>query len=131
MDGGTTWDDGVILNPICTLPFYIMGSVRFFLSSSQQGLIKVSNSKNAFLLNVLFNPENPEKICHGFQQLNCFQHWSLQEIFLAQQISILEWFLKDHVTLKTGLFHNITVFFTNKSNLAEHKRLLSKNLTDL
>ncbi len=40
-------------------------------------------------------------------------------MFLEQQISILEWFLKDHVTLKTGamavalsliIFQNITVF---------------------
>ncbi len=59
-------------------------------------------------------------------------------MFLEQQISILEWFLKDHVTLKTGVmmlkihrnyilqyipienffklykyFHNIVVFILN------------------
>ncbi len=30
-------------------------------------------------------------------------------MFLEQQISILEWFLKDHVTLKTGVMSNILI----------------------
>jgi len=29
--------------------------------------------------------------------------FNIVEMFLRQQISILEWFLKDHVTLKTGV----------------------------
>ncbi len=43
---------------------------------------------------------NPEKIYDGFhkniKQHSCFQHW-----FVKHQI-ILEYFLMDHVTLKTG-----------------------------
>ncbi len=74
-------------------------------------------------------------------------------MFLEQQIIILEWFLKDHVTLKTGvmmlkiqlfhhgkklcnivtIFHNITVFavfLINKCSLDELKKTSLKNLTD-
>ncbi len=40
-------------------------------------------------------------------------------MFLEQQISILEWFLKDHVTLKTGV-----TMLKNKCSLGEHKGLL-------
>ncbi len=59
-------------------------------------------------------------------------------MFLEQQIIILEWFLKDHVTLKTGVtmsnyaensdvkifpnFTVFTVFLSNKYSLVEHYR---------
>ncbi len=33
----------------------------------------------------------------------CLYIWNIEEMFLEQQISILEWFLKDRVTLKTGV----------------------------
>ncbi len=79
-------------------------------------------------------------------------------MILEQQISILEWFLKDHVTLKTGviaaenvalitginyifkyiqvilnskIFHNITafaVFASNKCRFGEQKIILWKNI---
>jgi len=56
--------------------------------------------------------------------------FNIEEMFLEQQIRILEWFMKDHVTLKTdvgmlkkkiqnGYFNNITVFtsfWTNRYN---------------
>ncbi len=34
---------------------------------------------------------------------NDYLNWKYQEMFIGQQISILEYFLKDHVTLKTGV----------------------------
>ncbi len=70
-------------------------------------------------------------------------------MFLEQQISILEWFVKDHVTLKTGvmmlkiqlclsginyifkihsnrrlliIYHNFYCIFDNKCSLGAHKR---------
>ncbi len=36
------------------------------------------------------------------QKHNCSTTVFYKEMFLMHQISILEWFLKDHVTLKTG-----------------------------
>jgi len=42
--------------------------------------------------------KNPEKMFHGF-----FKNFSTTLILRKHQISILEWFLKDHVTLKTGV----------------------------
>ncbi len=84
---------------------------------------------------------------------NCFQHWYW--MFLEQQISMFEWFLKDHVTLKTGVmmlkiqlcitgincilkyiqissyykflyFAILLSFWSNKCSLGEHKKLLLK-----
>ncbi len=39
-----------------------------------------------------------KKINHGFHK-----NTTLTKMFLEQLISRLEWFLKDHVTLKTGV----------------------------
>ncbi len=49
---------------------------------------------------------------------------------LQQQISILEWFLKDHVTLTTGVMM-LKIIWSNKCSLIEYKRLLSKALRNL
>ncbi len=37
-------------------------------------------------------------------------------MFLEQQISILEWFLKDHVTLKTGVMLLKNQFLLDRNN---------------
>jgi len=37
------------------------------------------------------------------KQTNCFQHWQSCKKFLEHLIILLEWFLKDHVTLKSGV----------------------------
>jgi len=58
-------------------------------------------------------------------------------MFLEHQISMLEWFLKDHVTLKTGVMMlKIQLCITGinyilkyvKIENGEHKRLFSKTL---
>ncbi len=36
------------------------------------------------------------------RNVSWFQNWWLDEMLSEQQINLLEWFLKDHVTLKTG-----------------------------
>ncbi len=40
---------------------------------------------------------------HGFQAVQSFLNADNNKKFLKWQISILEWFLTDHVTLKTGV----------------------------
>ncbi len=45
-------------------------------------------------------------------------------MFLEQQISILECFLKDHVKLKTDI--SFVVFWSNKCSFDERKRILLK-----
>ncbi len=35
-----------------------------------------------------------------FKKNVCLYIWNIEEMFLEQQISILEWFLKDRVTLE-------------------------------
>ncbi len=57
--------------------------------------------------------KNPEKnMYQGFhkniKQYNCFQHWWQNNCFL-HQISILEWILKDRVTLKNAEEFNFTI----------------------
>ncbi len=61
-------------------------------------------------------------------------------MFIMQQVSILEWFLKDHVTLKPGVmmlktqlwhksFENINVllyFWSNKCSFGEQKKRNNK-----
>ncbi len=42
-------------------------------------------------------------------------------MFLEQQISILEWFLKDHVTLKTGvMIMKIQLRITERNNILQY-----------
>ncbi len=51
---------------------------------------------NAVLLNFLFIKESWKKSVFNIDNNN-------NKCFFQHQISILEWFLKDHVTLKTGV----------------------------
>ncbi len=57
-----------------------------------------------FLL-MFYSSKNPGKPIHSYykniKQHNYFQYWK-SKIFFEQQINILECFLIDHVTLKTG-----------------------------
>ncbi len=89
----------------------------------QQGCIKlIQSDSKAFImlpiflfqinaaLWILYSSNNSEKCIMVPQkkekkrkQHNCLQHWKWSEMFLKQQIRILEWFLKDHVTLKTAV----------------------------
>ncbi len=55
---------------------------------------------NAVLVIFLLIKESLKSVSRIAQK--CFQHWLL-EMFNEHQISILEWFLKDHVTLKTAV----------------------------
>ncbi len=47
-----------------------------------------------------YSPKNCDDFHKNIKQHNCFQHW-LKITYLEHQISLLERFLKDHVTLKT------------------------------
>ncbi len=48
---------------------------------------------------IFFSSYFPQNILSSFYMLIIIRY----KIFLEQQISILEWFLMDHVTLKTGV----------------------------
>ncbi len=60
-----------------------------------------------------YSSKNPEKICHCFHK-NIMQH----NCYHAEhQISILEWFLKDHVTLKTKVMATENSSFHHRNKL--------------
>ncbi len=50
-----------------------------------------------------YSSKNPEKKKFSQKSSTVFNIDNNKETFLELQISILEWFLKDHVTLKTGM----------------------------
>ncbi len=54
--------------------------------------------KKYFKINAVVVSKNPEKKNHEFQKK--------KKKFHEQKIRALEWFLNDHVTLKTGVMHN-------------------------
>ncbi len=54
------------------------------------------------------------KYYHSFRQHNCFQQCQLlKKILLEQQNSILEWFLRDHVTLTDQSQFSVKICFKN------------------
>ncbi len=64
------------------------------------------------------NPKTMYQSVHtNIKQNNCFKIHN--NLFLEQQISILEWFLKDHVTRKTGV-----MMLTIQLNITEINNIL-------
>jgi len=94
------------------------------LSKVIKGIISISY-KSCFLF---FSSNNLGKKCilvytKNMKQHNCFQHW-WKYIFLQQQISILEWFLKDHTEDWSNDAENIWSFlfvFFSQSNILRLK----------
>ncbi len=50
-----------------------------------------------------YSSKNPEKIYSTVLNIIINNNSNNNKMFIEQQISILVWFLKDHVTLKTGV----------------------------
>ncbi len=50
-----------------------------------------------------YSSKNPEKNDETVLNIIINNNSNNNKMFIEQQISILEWFLKDHVTLKTGV----------------------------
>jgi len=94
-----------------TLSFKGLGSVRFSFNEInyfiQKGCIQlICDSKDKFLFQkmLLFWTFCPEKkMYHGFKNIkqdSCFQHYNNNK---KKKNCLFDWFLKDHVTLKTGV----------------------------
>ncbi len=46
-----------------------------------------------------------------------------QEMFLEQQINILEWFLKDHMILKTGITMLKILFYITSNYMLKYSKI--------
>ncbi len=66
---------------------------RFFklLKSESKNMYNVTEDLKMLFFWTFYSSKNPEN------------NFTIDEMFLEYQISILEWFLKDHMTLKTGV----------------------------
>jgi len=103
-----TWS--MLISPY-TLPFKCLKSVRFFIFLRELILLfnrdALNWSKVTVKTFIMLQKISISNTCwwtfflYYNKQHNCFQHCHSSEMFLEHQIRILEWFLKNHVTLNT------------------------------
>jgi len=107
----------------CTIIYTLF---QFIKSDSKYIYIqKVSISKEQHLFEHSVHQRIPKRMHHGFHKYVAVKK---RKMFLEQQVIILEWFLKDHMTLKTGAImleiQHFKIYSNRKQYIVKNSKLL-------